>query len=90
MPLTDKEIGLRFLDHIEDFLIQTGLLQSILGRHVPNWKQEYSRLLDRGKEGARNLAHQQLEPLRDLILQAPDLSSVVEQLLKDIPKNDPE
>jgi hypothetical protein len=90
MPLTDKEIALQFLDHIEGFVVQTSLLQNILSHHVPNWQDEYRSLLRRGETGARALARQQLQPMRNLVLEAPDLSSVVEQLLKDIPKNDPE
>jgi hypothetical protein len=90
MPLTDKEIALQFLEHIETFLVQTTLLQSMLEYHVPNWQKEYRAAFRRGEAGARTLARQQLEPFRNLVLEAPDLSSVVEQLLKDIPKNDPE
>ncbi len=90
MSLTDKEIALQFLEHIENFLVQTSLLQSILSHHVPNWQKEYSALLHRGEAGARMIARLQLQPMRDLVLEAPDLSSVVEQILKDIPKNDPE
>ncbi len=90
MPFTDKEIALQFLEHIESFLVQTTLLQNILEHRVPNWQQEYRALLDRGEAGARILVRKQLEPFRNLVLEAPDLSSVVEQLLKDIPKNEPE
>jgi hypothetical protein len=90
MPLTDKEIALQFLHHIENFLVQTTLLQHMLDRRDPNWKVEYRALLRRGEAGARGIARQTLEPFRNLVLEAPDLSSVVEQLLKDIPKNDPE
>jgi hypothetical protein len=89
MPLTDKEIALQFLEHIENYLVQTSLLQNILTHHVPNWQQEYNALLRRGEAGARGLARLQLQPMRNLVLEAPDLSSVVEQLLKDIPRNDP-
>ncbi len=89
MPLTDKEIALQFLSHIENYLVQTSLLQNILDHRVPNWQQEYRTMLQRGEGVARALARIQLEPMRNLVLEAPDLSSVVEQILKDIPRNDP-
>jgi hypothetical protein len=89
MPLTDKEIALQFLDHIEGYVVQTGILQNILTHHVPNWQEEYRILSHRGEAGALALARKQLEPMRNLVLEAPDLSTVVEQLLRDIPRNDP-
>jgi hypothetical protein len=87
--LTDKEIALQFLDHIENFLLQTSLMQSILDHHVPNWRHEYRHLMAHGEAGARKIAKQQLEQFRNLVLEAPDLSAAVERMLKDIPRNEP-
>ncbi len=90
MPLTDKEIALQFLEHIETFLVETSLLRHILTSNVPNWQEEYRALLVRGESGARLLARQTTEPMRNLVLRAPDLSAAAEALLKQVPKIDRE
>jgi len=89
MPLTDKEIALKLLDFAEEFLIQSAIYQVLLNRHVPTWQSEYQRMLAQAGAETRKLIHEMLEPMRSRVFEAPDLSTVVEQLLRDIPKSHP-
>jgi len=89
MPLTDKELALRLLGFAEDLIIQSSAHQLLLNQHVPNWQDEYQAILDRSGAETKQLVHQRLESMWTQIFEAPDLSTVVEQLLRDVPRNDP-
>lgn len=89
MPLTDKEIALQLLQLMEDLMVRQVLLQIMLQRRDPDWQQKYQKQLEQNDSAAREAIRPHLERARTLLLEAPDLTSVVEQLLRDIPRSDP-
>jgi hypothetical protein len=90
MPLTDKEIALQLLKLMEDLMVRHTILQVMLQRRDPDWQRKYPKMLAQNESAARELIRQRLEGARNLVLEAPDLSTVVEQLLKDVPQRDSE
>jgi hypothetical protein len=88
MPLTDKELGLQLVGIIEDLMVRQTLLQIMLQRRDTDWRQKYQKVFAQNQEATRTALRPHLDRARTLILEAPDLSSVVEQLVKDIPRND--
>jgi hypothetical protein len=88
MALTDKELSLQLLRLIEDLMVQNSLLRIMLQRRDPDWHQKYQKVLAQNEAEARKVIRPYLDRAEKRVLEAPDLSSVVEQLLKDIPRND--
>lgn len=88
MPLTDKELALQLIQMMEDLMVQNSLLVVMLRRSDPNWQQKFQKLLASNQASARHELRGRLDRARTRILEAPDLSAIVEQLLKDIPRND--
>ena len=89
MQLTDKEYALKILGFAEELILQWAAQQLLLNQHVPNWQQEYQAILDRSGSQTKQQIHDRLEAMRTQIFEAPDLSSVVEQLVEGIQRNDP-
>jgi hypothetical protein len=87
MPLSDKELALKILEFAENCVLESAIYQVLLGQHVPNWQSEYQRILAQSGE-VQKMIHEKLDTMRERVFEAPDLSAVVEQLLKDIQKND--
>jgi hypothetical protein len=90
MLLTDKELALQLIRLIEDLMVQNSLLIVMLRRSDPNWQHKFQKLLASNQSAARQELRGRLDQARTRILEAPYLSSVVEQLLKDIPQKDQE
>ena len=90
MLLTDKELALKLLGFAEDLIIQSSAHQLLLNQHVPNWQDEYQAILGRCGTETKQLVHERLESMWTQIFEAPDVSSVVKDLLKDIPEIDPQ
>jgi hypothetical protein len=88
MLLTDKEIALQLVQLVEDLMVRQALLQIMLQRRDPDWQQKYEKMFAQNEDAARKAIRPSLERARTLVLEAPDLSAVVEQLVKDIPRND--
>jgi hypothetical protein len=88
MPLTDKELALQLLQLLEDLMVRQSLLQVMLQCRDSDWQRKYPKVLEQNEVEARKVIRPYLDRARTRILEAPDLSSVVEQLLRDIPKND--
>jgi hypothetical protein len=88
MPLSDKEFALKILEFAESCILESAIQQVLLSKHVPNWRDEYQAILAHSDE-VRQMIHQKVDPMRDRVFEAPDLSTVVEQLLRDVPRNDP-
>jgi hypothetical protein len=89
MPLTDKELALRYLAFAEDLILQSSAYQLLLNRHVPNWQDEFQAILDRCGEQTKQAIHERLEATWTQTFEAPDLSTVVEQMIEGIQRNDP-
>jgi hypothetical protein len=89
MPLTDKELALRYLAFAEDLILQSSIQQLLLSQYVPNWQDEYQSILDRCGTQTKQSIHESLEATWTQTFEAPDLSSVVAQLLEGIQRNDP-
>ena len=90
MSLTDKELALQLIDLMEDLMVQNSLLIVMLQRRDPDWRRKYEKVLAQNQDAARKAIRPRLERAKTRILEAPDLSSVAEQLLKDISEIDPE
>jgi hypothetical protein len=90
MPLTDKELALELLKLIEDLMVRQTLLQIMLQRRDPDWQRKYLKVLEQNEAQTRKAIRPYLDRARTQVLEAPDLSAVVEQLLKDIPRIEPE
>ncbi|MFZ0802209.1 MAG: hypothetical protein WAN70_08580 [Terriglobales bacterium] len=90
MPKTDKELALELIDLMETLMVQNSLLMVMLQRSDPKWQQNFRKLFVQNQVAARQELQAHLNQARTRILEAPDLSGVVEQLLKDIPRIDSE
>jgi hypothetical protein len=90
MPLTDKEIAIQLLELTENLMVRDTILQIMLQRRDPDWQQKYQKVFAQNQDAVRKAIRPNLERARTLVLEAPDLSTVVEQLLRDIPRNNPE
>ncbi|MGA8149734.1 MAG: hypothetical protein WB952_02060 [Terriglobales bacterium] len=88
MPKTDKELALELIDLIETLMVQNLLLMVMLQRSDPSWQQKFRKFVAQNQVAARRELQAHLDRARTRILEAPDLSEIVEQLLKDIPQND--
>jgi len=88
MSLTDKELALQLVQILEDLMVRQTLLQVMLQRCDPDWQRKYRKVYEQNQTAARQALQAHLDRARTRILEAPDLTSVVEQLLKDIPRND--
>ena len=88
MLLSDKELALQLIQLMEDLMVQNSLLIVMLRRSDPRWQPKFQKLLADNQSAARQELRGRLDQARTRILEAPDLSAVVEQLVKDIPKID--
>jgi len=79
--LSDKELALRLLDVIEYLSLRNAALESVLeGKFSGQW-QPYVEQLESNPEH-RSTIHQKLEPLRELVLTAPDLNAAVRRIIE--------
>jgi hypothetical protein len=89
MPLTDKELALQLIDIMETLMVQNSLLMVMLQRRDPNWKQKFRTFFEQNQAAVRQELQARLDRARRRVLEAPDLSAVAEQLLRDISPIDP-
>ena len=85
---TDKELAMQLVDSLEEYYLRNTLLETILdARKVPGWRQQFEEVLPLPE--ARASARRRYQPVRDRILEAPDLSTAVREMLKGISGTDP-
>jgi hypothetical protein len=85
---SDKEIALGIINLLEEYYRRTIVLESVCqSLDVHGWRFLYRNLVDLPKhhESTREL----FEPFRQLVLDAPDLSTVVRHILSEVPRIDP-
>ncbi len=79
--LSDKDLALRLLDVIEYLSLRNAALESVLEAKLPGQWQVYVEQLESNPEH-RATIHQKLEPLRELVLTAPDLNAAVRRIVE--------
>jgi hypothetical protein len=80
--LSDKDLALRLLDVIEYLSLHNAALESVLeGKFAGQWQTYVQRLEEKPEH--RATIHQKLEPLRELVLSAPDLNAAVRHIVED-------
>lgn len=78
--LSDKDLALRLLDVIEYLSLRNAALESVLEAKFAGQWQEYVQTLEENP-AHRATIHQKLEPLRELVLSAPDLNAAVRRII---------
>jgi hypothetical protein len=85
---TDKELALVLVDRVEEYYRRTTLMELILDTSkVPGWRQRFAEVFPDPQ--IRERVHKLFQPVRARILDAPDLTSAVHEMLKDIPESPP-
>ena len=89
MSLTDKEIALKIVDILEDQVLQN-VASEIAFEYlkVSGWQEFRQAFLE--KPGPRKQVRSRLLVLREAVLDAPDLTSAVREIVEGFPKIDPE
>jgi hypothetical protein len=85
---TDKELAMRVVYQLEEYYLRCLVLEHILTLKLGNsWKTEYHQMMNaREYQGPLRA---QFETIRQRILDAPDLTTAVREMLKDIPGTGP-
>jgi hypothetical protein len=85
---TDKDIAMRVVDQLEEYYLRCTLLETILdASKVPGWRQMFAEVFPSPE--ARASVKRQFEPVRERILDAPDLTTAVREMLGGLPKTGP-
>ncbi len=79
--LSDKDLALRLLDVIEYLSLRNAALESVLEAKLSGQWQGYVEQLE-ANPAHRETIHQKLEPLRELVLTAPDLNAAVRRIIE--------
>jgi hypothetical protein len=84
---TDKELAMRVVYQLEEYYLRSLVLEQILTLKMgSSWRREYRQMMDaREYQGSLRA---QFETIRQRILDAPDLTTAVREMLKDIPGTD--
>ena len=86
---TDKELALELADALEDMYYREIIYEAILNTlSGPDWKKHFEREL--GNQDHRKEIHEYFSPLREQVLNAPDLTSAVREMLEGLERIDPE
>jgi hypothetical protein len=87
---TDKELAMQLVDSLEEYFLRCTLLETILdAAKVPGWRQSFEEIFPLPAARASASARRRYQPIRDRILDAPDLTTAMREMLKDIPGIDP-
>jgi len=79
--LSDKDLALRLLDVIEYLTLRNAALESVLEGKFPGEWQPYVQKLEENPVH-KDTIHQKMEPLRELVLTAPDLNAAVRRIVE--------
>jgi hypothetical protein len=80
--LSDKDLTLRLLDVIEYLSLRNAALESVLEAKFTGQWQAYVQTLEENPEHKATI-HHKLEPLRELVLAAPDLNAAVRRIVEE-------
>jgi hypothetical protein len=87
--VTDKDLGMQLVDWIEELLFDQTAMEAMLEyKGLTDWKLALADLKQLPKY--QNFHISSLQKLRDVILEAPDWSAAVRQLLATLEEIDPE
>jgi hypothetical protein len=76
-------LALRLVDQLEEYYLRNTLLETILdSAKVPGWRQMFEEVFP--LPAARETARRAFRPVRDRILDAPDLTTALRELLRTI------
>lgn len=79
--LSDKDLALRLLDVIEYLTLRNAALESVLETMFgPRWQPYVEKLEE--NPAHRATVHEKMEPLRELVLNAPDLNAAVRRIIE--------
>lgn len=79
--LSDKDLALRLLDVVEYLTLRNAALESVLeSMFGPRW-QPYVQQLEENPTHKATI-HEKLDPLRELVLSAPDLNAAVRRIVE--------
>jgi hypothetical protein len=87
--LSDKDLALRLLDVIEYLSLHNAALESVLEAKFAGQWQAYVQKLEENPTH-RDTIHHKLEPLRELVLTAPDLNAAVRRIVEETGTDNPE
>jgi hypothetical protein len=85
---TDKEFAMRIVDQLEEYYLRCTLMETILdASKVSGWRKQFAGLFPDPE--IRGIVHKQFDPVRNAVLDAPDLTAAVREMLRGIPGTDP-
>jgi hypothetical protein len=87
---TDKELALEFVDALADMQCREIIYQAILDAFpetATKWREHFDKHLQ--SRELRDKIRADFEPVRQQVLDAPDLSSAVRQMLEGLERIDP-
>ncbi|MFZ0773225.1 MAG: hypothetical protein WCA49_23845 [Candidatus Sulfotelmatobacter sp.] len=88
---TDKELALQLIDKLEEMSCRELVYEAILDHSpetAPKWRRYFDHLMKVGN--LREQIHQDYRSTREQVLNAPDLTSAVREMLEGIERIDPE
>jgi hypothetical protein len=85
---TDKDLAMRVVDRLEEYYLRYIVLEQMMTRKLgTSWKREFQQMM--GAREFQGPLRAQFETIRQRILDAPDLTSAVREVLKYAPGTDP-
>ncbi|MFI5115961.1 MAG: hypothetical protein ACHP8B_04610 [Terriglobales bacterium] len=90
MVVTDEEIALKLIDALERLVLESSVLEILLDELTGS--QQWRKRLDKIMSDPQRLekVHAKLLPLREQVLDAPDLTAAVRHMLEGLERIDPE
>jgi hypothetical protein len=86
--ISDKEIALELIDVIEEMHLREIVYEAVLNAVTEHdWKGTLAKAL--ADESDRKKVHEKFQPLRESVLDAPDLTSVVRRMLDELDQGRP-
>ncbi len=93
---TDKDIALELIDALEQMyfreIVYEVMLNTLTGPNAPpsqvDWRKHFEQALK--NQDHRKQIHEHFLPVREQVLNAPDLTSAVREMLEGLERIDPE
>ena len=87
---TDKELALEFVDALEEMHYREIVYEAILNAFPATsaWREHFDRELE--NQSHRAEIHKWFQPVREQVLNAPDLNAAVREILKGLERIDSE
>jgi hypothetical protein len=86
---TDKEIALELINALEEMHYREIVYEAVLGAIAPpDWRKYFEHAIKKGDH--REEVREWFLPMRERVLDAPDLTSAVREMLEGLERTDPE